>query len=601
MLSAENSWHVESVVTMSGWNVEEAAALSGMPHPPRARPLHSADPRQLGGYELLGRLGEGGMGRVYLARDTTGRLVAIKVIREALAEKEDFRRRFRKEVERASTVPPFCTAEVLGADPDHDPPYLVIEYIDGPSLSYVVDTAGPLSTANLYSLAIGMAAALTAIHGAGVIHRDLKPSNVLLAPGSAKVIDFGISRPVDASATSSTGNHVLGTVAYMSPERFGADAGQTLTPAADIFAWGAVVVFAGTGRVPFPAESLPQVALRIMTDPPELTGLVGPLRSLAAQALAKDPQERPTARELLDRLITVNPAEQRGPVRQRDPVRPDEPAPVGPAEPTAPRNALVRVAPAPPPSTRRSRRWRISTGLVLGTSLLALLAAVGVVTGVVPLPHLSVTAERTGTTPGGTAGTAAPAPSIPPGFRLVVQDRLTRAGAWPLVDDGQNQATCDFDNGLVVTMARPGPYRCKGPEVLGGYAYENVAAFATVTLLTPGSCAAVWFRFYTGGYLLQVCEDGMHLFIHGLPQPNSMRLLDTFGSHLPVGVPLRIGVLATGETLRFYREDTQVEEFTADGSVPPGHVVLGQYALGNAGAPPYQVRFTDVAVWSDGG
>ena len=359
MLSAENSWYVESVVTMSGWNVEEAAALSGVPHAPRAQPLRPEDPRHLGGYELLGTLGEGGMGRVYLARSATGRLVAIKVIRTTLAEREDFRRRFRKEAERAATVPSFCTAEVLDADPDHEPPYLVIEYIDGPSLSYVINTSGPLSTANLYSLAIGMAAALTAIHGAGVIHRDLKPSNVLLAPGSAKVIDFGISRPVDASATSSTGNHVLGTVAYMSPERFGADAGQTLTPAADIFAWGAVVAFAGTGRVPFPADSLAQIALRIMTDPPELIGLVGPLRDLVAQALAKDPQERPTARELLDRLITVDPASQRGPVRQRDPARrgdpaqPDGPTPDQPDEASAPlRDAVARVtaATAPPMS-----------------------------------------------------------------------------------------------------------------------------------------------------------------------------------------------------------------------------------------------------------
>src|SRR5262249_50400384 len=161
--------------------------------------------------------------------------------------------------------------------------YLVVEFVDGPSLAAVVEADGPLTAANLHGLAVGMAAALTAIHGAGVIHRDLKPSNVLLAPGSPKVIDFGISRPVDRTLTPSSGTRGVGTVAYRPPGGFGAAAGPPLPPAADISAWGAVVAFAGTGSVPFPADSLAQIAVRIMTDPPELTGLTGSLRTLVEQ------------------------------------------------------------------------------------------------------------------------------------------------------------------------------------------------------------------------------------------------------------------------------------------------------------------------------
>src|SRR3712207_3078531 len=146
----------------------------------RADRLRRTDPRALGGCTLLGRLGAGGMGVVFLARDPAGCLVAVKMVHAELADDEEFRARFRGEVARARQVPPFCTAEVLYADPDHDPPYLVVEYVDGPSLGQVVAQRGPLSPANAHSVALGVATALTAIHDAGVIHRDLKPANVLL-------------------------------------------------------------------------------------------------------------------------------------------------------------------------------------------------------------------------------------------------------------------------------------------------------------------------------------------------------------------------------------------------------------------------------------
>jgi serine/threonine protein kinase len=270
-------------------------------------PLRPGDPRQLGRYRLLRRLGEGGMGSVYLADSPDGRTVALKVIRADLADEPEFRRRFRREVARAQEVPPFCTAEVLDADPEHETPYLVVEYVDGPSLAEVVVHRGPLTPANLYGLAIGVATALSAIHGAGVIHRDLKPSNVLLAPGSPKVIDFGIARGSEGADGDTRTDQLIGTVSYMAPERLDPGVHADLTAAADVFAWGAVVAFAATGRVPFLADSSPATAVAILTTEPNLDGITEPLRTLVAQALAKRPEDRPSARQLLDELLSRTP------------------------------------------------------------------------------------------------------------------------------------------------------------------------------------------------------------------------------------------------------------------------------------------------------
>jgi predicted Ser/Thr protein kinase len=269
--------------------------------------LRASDPVELGPYKLLRRLGEGGMGSVYLAQAADRTIVALKVIRTDLAEEPEFRRRFRSEVIRAQQVPPFCTAEVLDADPDHETPYLVVEYVDGPSLSEVVNERGPLTQANLYGLAIGVATALTAIHGAGVIHRDLKPSNVLLAPGTPKVIDFGIARATEGPDGETRTDQLMGTVAYMAPERLDPSVDGTLTPAADIFAWGAVVTYAATGHVPFAGDTSPATAIAILTQKPNLDGVTEPLRTLVRRALAKKPGSRPTARQLLDELLSNAP------------------------------------------------------------------------------------------------------------------------------------------------------------------------------------------------------------------------------------------------------------------------------------------------------
>ncbi|GAB2583926.1 hypothetical protein Aab01nite_54780 [Paractinoplanes abujensis] len=283
--------------------------------------MRRADPRRLGQYRLEARLGQGGMGTVYLGRGRDGRAVAIKAVKAEFAYDEEFRARFRSEVNRARQVPPFCTAEVLDADADHEIPYLVTEYVDGPSLAEVVAEQGPLTGGNLHSVAVGVATALAAIHGAGVIHRDLKPRNVLFALGHPKVIDFGIARAFEATSHHTATDQMVGTVAYMAPERFDTATDRVAGPAADVFAWGVVVTYAGTGRTPFAADSPVATAAGILTQPPDLGDLPTPLRDLVAAALAKDPGRRPTAAQLIDALVAYG-----GPPAPAAVIRPSPPA-----------------------------------------------------------------------------------------------------------------------------------------------------------------------------------------------------------------------------------------------------------------------------------
>ncbi|MDA2810540.1 serine/threonine-protein kinase [Nocardiopsis sp. RSe5-2] len=265
-----------------------------------AKPLRTGDPRELGDYTVLGRLGRGGMGTVYLARSPEGRRVAVKLIHPDLTDDEDFRRRFAREVESARRVARFSTAGVLDARLDGEPLFIVSEYVPGPNLAEAVAAEGPMAGGTLDGLAMGVAAALTAIHGAGVIHRDLKPANVLLSTVGPKVIDFGIARAMEDDGAVTRSSQLMGTPAYLAPELI---AGQDITPASDIFSWGCLVAFAGTGRAPFDAPSVPAVLHQITSMAPELGDLEAPLRDMVAAALSKDPTERPTAQQLLNRLV----------------------------------------------------------------------------------------------------------------------------------------------------------------------------------------------------------------------------------------------------------------------------------------------------------
>ncbi|MFD0165639.1 serine/threonine-protein kinase [Streptomyces decoyicus] len=264
------------------------------------KPLGAQDPRRIGDYRLIGRLGEGGMGRVFLARSDRGRTVAVKLVRAELAGEEEFRTRFRREVRAARQVGGEWTAPVLDADTEAETPWVATGYIAGSSLQQVVGGGGPLPERTVRILAAGLARALGSIHAAGIIHRDLKPSNVLITIDGPRVIDFGIARALEAAplgGVTHTGATV-GSPGFMSPEQV---RGAPLTPACDVFCLGSVLTYAATGRHPFgTADSVVHaVMFRIAQEEPDLSALPEGLRALIAGCLAKDPGQRPTPAQLV--------------------------------------------------------------------------------------------------------------------------------------------------------------------------------------------------------------------------------------------------------------------------------------------------------------
>ncbi|WNI30873.1 protein kinase domain-containing protein [Streptomyces sp. ITFR-6] len=277
--------------------------------------LGSVDPQRIGAYRLLGRLGAGGMGQVYLARSDRGRTVAIKLVREELAEQQEFRDRFRREVMAARRLGSSWTAPVLDADTDANVPWVATGYIAGPSLQTTVSgrtiisagpapgAFGPLPERSVHILGNGLAHALGAIHAAGLIHRDLKPSNILLTIDGPRVIDFGIARALDTvtdGGLTRTGA-LVGSPGFMSPEQV---RGEPVTTACDVFCLGSVLAYASTGRLPFgdSASGVHAMLFRIAQEDPDLTGVPVDLVELIRDCLSKDPAARPTPDEILDRL-----------------------------------------------------------------------------------------------------------------------------------------------------------------------------------------------------------------------------------------------------------------------------------------------------------
>ncbi|GLZ13241.1 hypothetical protein Acsp04_34760 [Actinomadura sp. NBRC 104425] len=295
-------------------------------------PLRPGDPERLGAYRLTGLLGEGGQGSVFLAEDDGGGRVAIKLLHARFSGDAKARARFAAELEVARRVSPFCTARILDADVEGDRPYIVSEYIDGPSLSKVLADQGPRSGGDLDRLAIGTMTALAAIHQAGVVHRDFKPANVLLAPDGPRVIDFGIARALDATGTMSS--TAVGTPAYMAPEQI---TGGPIGPQADVWAWGATMVYAASGRAAFGQDSIPAVMHRILNLPPDLGALTEPLRGLVARCLSKDAAARPSSQQVLMQLLTLAGS---------------SPAPAAGADPDAPTAMLNQGAEAAAAGTR---------------------------------------------------------------------------------------------------------------------------------------------------------------------------------------------------------------------------------------------------------
>jgi hypothetical protein len=315
--------------------------------------LHAGDPARVGSFELLGRLGAGGMGQVYLGRDRQGRHAAVKVIHPGHAADPDFRKRFAREIATARRVDSPWTAAVLDADPHAPQPWLATAYVPGSDLGAVVGASGPLPEPAVVVLASGLARALAHLHGAGVVHRDIKPSNILLAADGPRLIDFGIARAADATKITHTGM-VVGTPAYMSPEQA---RGDESGPPGDVFSFAAVVVYAATGTGPFGTASHPVAMLRrVMDDEPDLSRLPAALRPHLEPCFAKDPAARPSAAVLAARLATLDP-------------RHAPPATLAPGAPVFGAPTIVTQAAAAP--AKRRRRPRVLIGLAAAAVALA--------------------------------------------------------------------------------------------------------------------------------------------------------------------------------------------------------------------------------------
>jgi serine/threonine protein kinase len=268
-----------------------------------ASELQPDDPQSIGPYRLVGQLGQGGMGRVFLGVSPGGRPVAVKAIRAELAANPEFRARFGREVAAARRVSGVFTAQVVDADVDGPVAWMATAYVPGPSLAEAVDTHGPLPDASLLALAAGLAESLNAIHAVGVVHRDLKPSNVLLAEDGPRVIDFGISRATESTMLTQAGL-VVGSPGFMSPEQaMGSDVG----PPSDIFNLGAVLAFAATGEGPFGTGTTAALLYRVVHGAPDLDRVPPTVRPLIEHCLAKDPQQRPTANGLLAEVGALQP------------------------------------------------------------------------------------------------------------------------------------------------------------------------------------------------------------------------------------------------------------------------------------------------------
>ncbi|CNE72780.1 Putative serine/threonine-protein kinase PknA [Mycobacterium tuberculosis] len=425
---------------------------------PRAsslRELRPDDPTRIGRYRIEAKIGEGGMGAVYLGRGEDGRPVAVKVVRAELAGDRTFLARFHDEAANAQRVASFCTAQVLEHGEDLGLAYIVTEYIDGPSLLDHVAENGALSPGMLHGVAVGVAAALVAIHSAGLVHRDLKPSNVLLSISGPRVIDFGIARALDMVSAHTRTGQVVGTPGWIAPEQITT---QQVTTAVDVFAWGCLVAYAANGRNPFGQGSFQLLAARAVHAEPEIGDLPPSLSALVRVALSKDPGARPSARDLLlslvggggEAAVTTELGESWSPPPGGDPgatardTPPPPPAPVPEPEPPVPqpvtrpvyeqphrppyglrerpteREYTEREYAVPPPvlptaAGGRAAR-RPSRRTTLAASAAAAVLAAGAVAGV--LYYLGRPSEKAGTTTGAF-----------PSAAMVV--RIDTAPGWP--------------------------------------------------------------------------------------------------------------------------------------------------------------------------
>ncbi|WP_329519740.1 serine/threonine-protein kinase [Spirillospora sp. NBC_01491] len=355
----------------SGPRPGSGSGSESAPRPGGLQPLGSDDPSVVGAYRLTGRLGLGGMGAVYLGSDEAGRQVAVKVIRRELALEKSFRDRFAEEVANARRVAPFCTARVLDHGEADGVPYMVTEYIRGPSLAEYIEEHGAMAAASVRAMAVGIATALTAIHTARLVHRDLKPRNVILGAQGPRIIDFGIARALDSGTHHTRTGAVIGSPGWIAPEQIFE---ERVGIAGDLFAWGCLVTFAATGRHPHGRGSMVVLATRARQGMHDLHGVPESLQALVAGALEPDPAARPTAEDLLLHLVgTQDPRSAADTVVNAS----WTPGPVPPPPAHPPSAALSRTRPprrpAIGPPVRVGRRRRMAVRL----AALGLVAAVG--------------------------------------------------------------------------------------------------------------------------------------------------------------------------------------------------------------------------------
>jgi predicted Ser/Thr protein kinase len=463
-------------------------------------PLRPDDPSALGSYRLAGRLGEGGQGVVYAAHAADGTPVALKVLREEWAAETHVRDRFAKEVAAARRVAPFCVAQVLDADLTISPPYIVTEFVDGPTLLEAVRDGGPRSGPALHRLAVATATALAAIHEAGVVHRDFKPANVLLGEDGPRVIDFGIARTVDGGNTLTGG--IVGTPSYMAPEQFEEGA---IGPAADVFAWGCVICFAANGSSPFGGGSMAAITNRVLRAEPDLGALSGPLLDVVAACLAKDEATRPPIRDVLLWLLG----------------RPDGArAPIGEALAAGSRSA-ASSAPIPPPDhtaayltgTVPGHRRTGARAAVLGAG--AALVAIAVAAGIVLWPSTG----KSGT-PDHTTG---PTPTLNGGAAGLLRTPRLGLEFWQNgAQDGMEFGTRGANEVVTATM-RAAPFELRFPKQPAGvpvqvcawtddsvFSVENGASASTSPYFGPGTGIA---DYEYGSGTLYLNDEGHNHFV----------------------------------------------------------------------------------------
>ena len=393
--------------------------------------LAPGDPGRIGPYRLVGRLGRGGMGHVYLGLSAGGRPVAVKVIRADLAADPEFRVRFAREVAAVRQVSGLFTALVLDADVESALPWLATAYVAGPSLAEAVTGDGPMAAQPALALAAGLAESLSAIHAAGVVHCDLKPSNVLLSPDGPRVIDFGISRaagPGKSTASAAGVGWVTGSPGFMSPEQA---LGGEIGPPSDIFSLGTVLSFATTGRGPFGRGSRPEVAYRLVYGRPDLGEIPAGLRPLVERCLAKDPDQRPTADEVLDAANDGQPA----------PGWLPGPALGALAEGASAGGVLTPAGPSGAPARPSGRRWwRPLTAAAVTSGVLAASVAVSfALTPAASHPSATRLAPRAAASPTLTTAPGVPGTGPAAAPRVISPARGPRAAIKPAVVAVGNQ------------------------------------------------------------------------------------------------------------------------------------------------------------------